>query len=55
MTKEKSTRFGGHQVVIEKPVSMKKSLYGGRNYYEYVQSGGNYIRKEYDWDKSYML
>ena len=55
MTAEKSTRFGGHSVVIEKPVSMKKMLYGERNYRDYVQSGGNYIRREYDWDKSYML
>ena len=55
MTQERSTRFGGHTVTIEKPVSMKKFLYEGRNYCEYVQSGGNYIRKEFDWDKSYRL
>ena len=55
MTRESSTRFSDRAVVIEKPVSMKKTLYTGRNYSEYVQSGGNYIRKEFNWDNSYML
>lgn len=55
MTREASTRFGGRSVSIEKPVSMKKSLYDGRNPSEYVESGGNYIRREFNWDKSYML
>ena len=56
MTCEKSTRFGGHEVAIAPPVSMKKSLYdGGISMHDFVQSGGNWIRKEYNWDKSYML
>ena len=63
MTYERSTQTYGRTVAIDRSIHFK--MYGDlyadrkntRKYGEegYVESGGNLIRQEYNWDNSYML
>lgn len=54
MTIESSTRTHGHRVAIE-PQNNLKTDRCSHPWREYVESGGNYIRREYNWDKSYRI
>lgn len=55
MTYEISTRTHGRPVAVEPQSDLKRD----RNHHSpcdgYEWSGGNMIRKEYNWDKNYML
>ena len=60
MTYERSTQTHGRTAAIDRSVHFRMygDLYGKKHYYgpdSYVQSGGNYIRREYNWDDSYRL
>lgn len=55
MTYEKSTRTHGRPVAVDKTAGMKRDRSHHSPFDGYVWSGNNLIRKEYNWDDSYML
>ena len=55
MTYERSTRTLGRPAAIESQDNLKRDRRNHSSYDGYVASGDNWIRREYDWDKSYML
>lgn len=55
MTYECSTRTRGRQAAIEPQNNLKRDRSHHSTYDGYVESGYNTIRKEYNWDNSYML